>query len=58
MKNKENEEVAVQLLTVHQICNELRIIESSRAYAEKRFKGQEKTLEEWKEAFKKVRLDF
>ncbi len=57
MKNKE-EEKKEPLLTIHQICNELKISGIHREYVEKRFNEKEFTLEEWKENFKKVRLDY
>lgn len=47
-----------QTINVFQVCNELKISGLSRDYVQKRFKGEEKTLTEWKESFKKVRLDF
>lgn len=47
-----------QTINVFQVCNELKISGLSREYVHKRFKDEEKTLTEWKESFKKVRLDF
>jgi hypothetical protein len=47
-----------QTINVFQVCNELKISGLSREYVQKRFKDEEKTLTEWKESFKKVRLDF
>ena len=47
-----------QIINVFQVCNELKISGLSREYVQKRFKDEEKTLTEWKESFKKVRLDF
>ena len=60
MKNKiEEEEVKKDpILNVHQICNELKISGIHREYVEKRFNEKEFTLEEWKENFKKVRLEY
>ena len=54
----EFEEPNTTTLNSFQACNELKISGLSRDYVEKRFKDQEKTLEEWKESFKKVRLAF
>jgi hypothetical protein len=47
-----------QTINVFQVCNELKISGLSREYVQKRFKDEKKTLTEWKESFKKVRLDF
>jgi len=59
MKNKAGEEVVdLPILTVNQICNELKISGIHREYVEKRFGDKVITLEEWKENFKKVRLDY
>jgi len=60
MKNKEDKEESKKELTlnVHQICNELKISGIHREYVQKRFNEKEFTLEEWRENFKKVRLEY